>query len=415
MRLLTVGVEAGAQHDAQVRLGAYLLWFFLPQLVLYAVGAVATALLNADRRFVAAAIAPAFNNVVVVATMVVFRAMRGDATGLAITTSEKLVLGLGTTLGVVAMTVVPLLALRRGRLFPHIRWHTDLPLHAVARRGAWAVGHLGLNQLLMAATIVLAARVSGGVVAFQIAFTFFLLPHAVLSNPIYTVLYPRLAGDARVGRFELFADDLGAGCRYTAFVLLPAAALLAALAAPALTIVHFGALDEAGARLVAAVLAAYAAGLLGYSGFFLLTRAAYALDDVKGPTIVNFWVTVGAITGMVIASAAAHGEGRVIVLGLVHAIATALGSWALLVRLRRRLDRPVPVGSAIARDTAVATVAGVLAWLATHALDMSSRTGALLAIAIGAAVGGAAYLGGQRLLAAPELTSPFRSLAREPV
>ena len=50
-----------------------------PQLVLYAVGAVATALLNADRRFTAAAVAPVFNNLVVIATMVAFRAMRGGA------------------------------------------------------------------------------------------------------------------------------------------------------------------------------------------------------------------------------------------------------------------------------------------------------------------------------------------------
>ena len=44
MRLLTLAVASPAIRHQEVRLGAFLLWFFLPQLLLYAVGAVATAL-----------------------------------------------------------------------------------------------------------------------------------------------------------------------------------------------------------------------------------------------------------------------------------------------------------------------------------------------------------------------------------
>src|SRR5688572_18202495 len=69
MRVLTVGVDDPAVRDAEIRLGAFLLWFFLPQMLLYALGAVTTAMLNARRRFAAAALAPVANNVVVTATM----------------------------------------------------------------------------------------------------------------------------------------------------------------------------------------------------------------------------------------------------------------------------------------------------------------------------------------------------------
>jgi putative peptidoglycan lipid II flippase len=72
MRVLTAGVDDPAVRAAEIRLGAFFLWFFLPQVVLYAVGAVASAVLNARQQFAAAAFAPVANNVVVTATMVAF-------------------------------------------------------------------------------------------------------------------------------------------------------------------------------------------------------------------------------------------------------------------------------------------------------------------------------------------------------
>jgi putative peptidoglycan lipid II flippase len=412
MRVLTVGVSDEAVRANEIDLGTFLLLFFLPQVVLYAVGAVATALLNADRRFAAAAVAPVFNNVVVIATMIAFRAMRGGETNLPIDTSEMLVLALGTTGGVLAMTLVPLIALRRAHIGVEPRWHSDLNLRGLAAKGMWAVGHLGLNQVLVAVTIVLAAQVSGGVVAYQIAFTFFLLPHALLAHPLFTTLYPRLAGDAARARLDDFTGDLGKGIRTTAFVLLPASALLAALAGPLLRVVRLGALDEAGAALVAGVLASYAVGLLGYSGFFLLTRASYALDDMRAPTVVNLWVTFGAVAGMVVASTAATGDARVIVLGYVNAAAVTLGSLLLLRHVQSPLPRPIGALVSVTRDIAVAVLAGLVAWGVAGAVAGTSRGASLAAMVAGGTAGAAVYVGAQTALRAPELSWMWRAVRR---
>ncbi|MDQ4097305.1 MAG: hypothetical protein M3144_05485, partial [Actinomycetota bacterium] len=72
MRLLVSGVEPESLRDAQVRLGAFLLWFFLPQVVIYAAGLVSTAVLNAQGRFSLPVFAPVVNNVVVTASYVLF-------------------------------------------------------------------------------------------------------------------------------------------------------------------------------------------------------------------------------------------------------------------------------------------------------------------------------------------------------
>ena len=62
----------GAERTAQVHVMTVFILWFLPQMIFYGFTALATALLNAHRRFVAAAFAPVINNVIVIAILVVF-------------------------------------------------------------------------------------------------------------------------------------------------------------------------------------------------------------------------------------------------------------------------------------------------------------------------------------------------------
>ncbi len=406
MRLFTIGVPAGGLRSRQIELGAFLLWFFLPQLLLYATGAVATALLQADRRFLAAALAPVCNNVVVIAIMGAFAAGADDrvADTLRLTGVQELVLGLGTTAGVLVMVAIPVLAARRVGLAGRPRWRGGEGLGTLARKGIWGAGHIGLNEVLIFTTYVLASRVSGGQAAFQVAFTFFLLPHALLGNPVFTALFPRLSSHAARDDRARFCSDLSMGLRTTTLLLLPAAGLLASLALPGLTVIKgFGQFDGRGVALVAEVVAAYAFGLLGYTGFFLLTRASYALDDVRTPTVVNLGVTAFAVVGMAGASAAASGDGKVVVLGLVHAVAVTGGTVVLGFVLRRRLDRPVPVGATLVRAGAATAAACAVAWAVSSAVGWSSRSAAAIALVTASAAALAAYAAVLALLRTPEL------------
>lgn len=399
MRALTVGVDEA--RDARVELGAFLLLFVLPQLVLYGVGAVATALLQAKHRFAAAAAAPIGGNLVVIATMLAFRATQDSSTGLVEAGSGPAVLlGAGTLGGVLAMTAIPVVALWRAGE----RWRPAWPSGAsdrgeladIVRRGIWAAGHVGSHQLLVLVTIVLAARVAGGVVATQIALTFFLLPHAVLANPVFTARFPRFAADAGAGRLDRLAADVGAGLRSIAFLVAPAAALLAALAEPALRLIRLGALDADGARLVAGVLAAQAAGLLGYSSSFLLTRAAYALDDVRAPTIVGLATVAAGAAAMAVASSVADGDTRVVVLGFVIAAVHTANGLLLLGIVARRLPS-LGAAAGVVRSMVAASVAGVIAAAAARAADGGGRGGAVAAMAAGVVAGLGAYAAAQRL------------------
>jgi putative peptidoglycan lipid II flippase len=344
MRALTVAVSDPAVREREIRLGAFFLWFFLPQILLYAWGAIATALLHADRKFAASAFAPAANNVVVIATMAVFWAMRhggghsAGAVGLDLPVRQQAVLAIGTTIGVLAMTAMPVIACWRAGLALRPRWAPNHPgVRGLGRDGLWAGGYLALKQLLVAATLVLANRVEGGVVAYQVAFTFFLLPHALLAHPVFTALYPRLAADADAGRMDDFRRQVTSGAATVAVLMVPASVALALLGGPVLRAVRVGALDASGAHFVGKVVAAYAIGLVGYSVLQLLTRAAYAVHDTASPTVVSAVVTVLGVGAMIAFSSLASGENRVVVLGLVHSAVMIVGAGALLGVVARRM------------------------------------------------------------------------------
>ena len=249
-----------------------------------------------------------------------------------------------------------------------------------------------MTQLLVAVTLVLANRVEGGVVAYHIAFTTFLLPFALLAHPVLTTVYPGLAAEARAGRWAGFAEALGRGARSIAFLVLPATALLVALARPGLRVIEVGALDEAGSRLVARALAAYALGLAGYAALHLLTRASYAAGDTRTPALVNAGVAVGGSAVMVALFSLAEGSGRMVAIGVAHSVAMVVGALTLAALLRRRVGAPWPVGATVARSVAGALATGLVAAAVAGVVPSESRFGALAAVVLAGGAGTGAYL-----------------------
>lgn len=412
MRLLMAGVDDRAVQSSAVRLGAFLLWFFLPQVLLYAVGAVASALLVAQRRFAAAAFAPVANNVTVIATMVTFMTMRhGREPGLDLSTGPRLVLAIGTTAGVLAMTAVPVMALARTgvRLRPRLHLH-DPQVRLVARLGAWGAVLLASAQGLIAVTLVLANRVEGGVVAYQMAYTFFMVPMALVAHPVFTTLHPRLASHAQSQRWEAYGRELSRGVRALVLMVLPAAALLAALAEPGLRLIRLGALDVEDARLVASVLAAYAVGLAGYATFQLLVRAATSAGQAHLAALVGMAaMALGALL-MVVGSSLATGRGRVVALGVAHSVAVTVGAVALLAVIRFRLCRQIRVAPSVTRAAVAAVCVWVVATVGAHVLGPSGRLGALVDLVLAGLLAVAAGVAALWALNTPEVRAWRRHL-----
>lgn len=423
MELLVSGVADDAVRDRQVQLGTTFLWIFLPQIVVYDVGLVATAYLHARRKFALPAVAPAVNNVVVCAAYGTFWILRdGAAPSLDLTGLEIAVLAGGTSLAVVAFCALPVLgAWRAGFRFRPNLDRSDPELRALGRRAGWAVAYLAMTQVLLAAVLIVANRVEGGVVAYQVAFVFFLLPHSLFALPVMTTLFPEAAEHHQDGAHERLTATVERGVRAIAFFVLPVAACLTALADPVARVALFGEAAGSGLALVTAATVGFGPGLIGYSLFYFATRMFYAVDDTRTPATVHAAVVVAGVVAMFAAAGRLEGASLVGALGWTHSAVYLVGAAVLGVLLLRRVDGPVPaaaiggtVRATLARGSATAVVAGGVAWLVAARLPAellgSDRLAAVVVIVVAGACGLVVQVAGQQLIGGTRAVSVLRLL-----
>jgi putative peptidoglycan lipid II flippase len=413
MRVLTSGVEDASVRDAQIELGTVLLLVFLPQVLLYGVGLVATGALHADSGFAAPAAAPMANNVVVVAAYGVFWWLHRDAGPWPedpLTAVEVAVLAGGTTLGVVALTLVPLASLRRRSFRLRPRWlPRDPAVRRLGRHGGWATGQVVAVQGLLIVVLVLANAVAGGVVAFQFGTTYSLLPVALVAIPVTTAVFPTLS---RQRHASPFGAVLSRATVAAVALLAPAVAALVALAWPLCRVTAFGQAADAGLGSLATAVAWLAPSALGYGLVLLFTRALYARGDARSPTVVVGAVVALAALPMVVWSPADIEE-RMAVLGGLQSAAFLVAA-LLLALVVRRIVPPHERGvlGGVGRPVAAAVVAGLAMAGLVALLDPTSRWASLAVLAVAGGAGAVVY-GGVLQVTGPGLRELVRLEPRD--
>jgi putative peptidoglycan lipid II flippase len=401
--VLASGAGSEAVEERQVALSTFLLRFFIPQVLLYAVGTVSIAMLYAKRRFAVTAAAPIGNTVVIVTAMIVFRLLTGPGpAGLDLSTAEKLTLAVGGTLGVAAFVGVPTVALRRTGFALRPRYDRGDPaVRDLLRLSGWAVLQHAEVGILLGTAIVVGNGVEGGVLAYQVAWVFFLAPYAVLAQPVHTAILPELAGQAARGDDGAFAASSRWALDAMAYLVVPVAAAMLCLAQPGMRVVAFGR-AAGGVDLLAAGVASLAVGLFCYSAFLLLARAYYARGDSRTPALVALVTALVGAGVMVVGAQYAHGAALVAMLGIGHSTAYLLGAVVLSVGLSRRTGHAV-VPAALPRALAPAAVLGAAAWWVAETVAPRGRVATLALLAAIAVVGAALYVGAIRALGAGEM------------
>jgi putative peptidoglycan lipid II flippase len=340
IRMYTVGIH-GPQVEAERALASFFLKWFMPQIVFYGLGAgVATGLLNAHRRFAAPMFAPILNNLIAVATLFLFAALtpRGlTPTPGTISTLQKYVLAVGTTLGVVTMSLALWPSLRR--IGFRWRWTLDLKdagFRRIVRLARWAFVYVAANQLGYLVVIGLAARQQGGYTAYTSAFIFFQLPYAIFAVSIMTALLPSLASRWTDGDISMFRSQVAQGLRGTAFIVVPAAFGYLAMAVPIVRLLlQHGVMQAQSTELLAKVLQAFSIGLFSFCAFQLFLRGFYAMQDTRTPALINIFA-VGlntAVNFLYFRYLDLGVEG----LALGHATAYTFAAIVAVTVLRRRL------------------------------------------------------------------------------
>ncbi|MFL6102910.1 MAG: murein biosynthesis integral membrane protein MurJ [Actinomycetes bacterium] len=412
--IIRLYVHSGSPEErAQaVELGGQLLAMFLPQIVFYGVGAVMTGLLNAHRRFGVPMFAPILNNLVVIAVGLTFHALVGQQVPQVgeITTGQKLLLGLGTTAGVAAMTLVQWPFLRRIGFRFHFVWNwRDRAIRKMATLSAYTVGYVVTNQLGYLLVPVLAYGVQGGYTAYTTAFIFFQLPHGVFAVSVMTALLPPLSEYAVARDWAAFRATMARGIRLTAAVLLPAALGYLALAGPIVRLLlEHGVVTEASTSLLVPVLMVFVLGLVPFSTFQLVLRAFYALQDTRTTFRVNLVsVGVNVVVDLLLFNLLPQ-RWKIPGLAFGHVSSYTVGSALLLYLLSRRIGGLE--GSRILGAVGRMLVAGLVMVAATllvargvaAAIDPGLGRD-LVTVVAGVIVGAGTYLAVARLLRVEEL------------
>ena len=413
--LYTSGVGANRQEVRE--LATFFLRWFMPQIVFYGVGAVATGLLNAHRRFAVPMFAPILNNLIVIATFVAFALMPGPTDGSLATSAQQLVLAIGTTAGVIGMTLA---------LFPAVRalgfrfhWRGGWRHPSIVRIGhlaKWVLAYVAVNQLGYLVVIVLASRGQGWYTAYASAFILFQLPHAIVGVSIFTALLPAMSGRWSDGDVEGFRVRLVGGIRATAAIMIPAALGYLVLARPIVRLLlEHGVVTASSGELVSDVLVAFSLGLFAFSAFQLLLRAFYSMQDTRTPALVNVVaVAVNVVADLIFFFWLDLGVQG---LALGHATAYTVGALALFALIRRRTGG-LDIGSmvsGIVRSLVAGGITAGVAWLVARGLGSALGTATLLQQAIqvfGAiAAGLVAFVASATLLRIEEVAVVRRQLA----
>jgi putative peptidoglycan lipid II flippase len=387
-RLLLAG-----RSEAEIELAARFLVVFAPQVVLYGIGIVLAGVLQAHRRFAGPALAPLMSSLVVAGAYLLFAGIGGSSSVADLSRPAELVLGVGTTLGVVALSLsllVPMRGLRLG-LRPTLRF----PVGAAPRVRRLAVaGVLTLagQQLVAAVAIRLAAEGPAGTqVVYAAGLTLFLVPWAALAVPLATSAYPGLTERAAVGDEVGYRRALAPVAVLVVATAAVAAGVLVAVSGPIARVFLTSGPPAAVAALRDTIIA-FAPGLVGYALVAVLTRALYARGLWRSPTVcvVGGWLL--AVVADVVLSRSLPVEDRALALGAGHSLGVTVAGLGLLAVVARAagpgaLTGVVRAGVPAVAGAALGAVAGLWAAAALGA-DPVPDAGVPAAIGVGVVAGG---------------------------
>ncbi len=386
----------------QQRQATYFFRFFAPQVVFYGYTAVTAALLNSYHRFVATAFAPVANNVVAIATFLVFAyltpreaAAAGEPPPLGL-----FVLALGTTAGVAAMAAAQWPAVRRlplrirvRRGIAHLKYSSWPKL---LRLSTWIFGLVVTNQVGFGIALYLANGIQGGPTAYFMAFAFFQLPIGLVAISVVTAVVPSIAGFWVEGRKDAISARLERAIRAISVLLAPATAALVLVSAPAVTLLlERGIMSADSSRLVASTLVAFSLGIVPFSIWVLAVRCFYAMHDSRTPFLLNL-VEVGVT---VVLDFALYPRFQIVGLAAAHSAGYYVGAVLAVAVLFRRLGkgpRLVELVDPLLRVATAACLAGLAAWAVgrwTTASILARLGTGLVSQAVEVAVAGIAVAG----------------------
>lgn len=360
-------------------------FLLLPQIYFYGVFSVMLAVLNYNGIFRPGAWAPVWNNLVAIATLALFAVVGSGidpAAPVNLLSGPILLLGLGTTLGVVVQAAVLVPALRRAGVDLRPRWGLDPRIKQFGGHALAGVTYVLISQVGLVMTNRIGSAADEAAIAiYQTYWLLLQVPYGVIGVTLLTAINPRLADNGVAGRTDAVVRDISLGTRLSLFGLLPIIAFMTAFGPSIATgLFRYGNFDAENANILGLTLAFGAFTLIPYAVVLLQQRVFYAREDYWTPTLLILAITIVRVALSLVVPFVAQDRTHVVIgLALANGLGWVVGAIAGFVLLRRTLG-PLR-GRETARSavwTLGASAAGALtALVVDNVLPMDLLTDAL--------------------------------------
>ncbi|MFI7289433.1 murein biosynthesis integral membrane protein MurJ [Streptomyces anulatus] len=384
---LIVGVYTdydGRQAELTVALARYC----LPQILFYGLFTLLGQVLGARGRFGAMMWTPVLNNVVIIGVFGLYIGVAADSDG-TLSNADAHLLGWGTTAGIAVQTLalIPALRAARFRWRPRFDWRGS-GLTRPVRAAGWLVLLVLTNQLAYWVVTRLSTAsgqraveqgVAGGAgyTAYSYAYQLWVVPQGIITVSLVTALMPRMSRAAADGDLAGVRRDVAYALRTSAAVVVPAATVLLVLAPWVIgSVFGYGRATDADVTVMAGMMAAFAPGLIAFSGQYVLSRGFYAMSDTRTPFLLN--LVIAAVQAGLSAAAYLLLPARWAVTGMAGASTVAFFAGFAVTGyvLSRRLSGPgagsplrSPTLGAHVRLIAACLPAGAVAYGAARAAE----------------------------------------------
>jgi len=412
-RIFSLSPDPSVDPNDFRTVGTALTRIFLLQIFFYGIAALFGAVLNAQRRFFAAAWSPVLANIVIIVSLLYVPTLLDKdsplLTDVLDSPSFRWLLGLGATGGIALQALILLPAIHRAGL--NLRFRFDLRHPAVKKLLAlsgWTFGYVLANQLTVVIVKNLAQPGSGGQDAYAKATTFFYFPHGLLAMSIATTFIPEMARAVSRRDREAFVERTELGIRLVALLTIPAAFGFLALSRPIIgALLQHGQFDLPASINTARVLAGLALGLVGYSVYLFTLRGFYAHQDTRTPFIINCVQNVINIVLAFVLVGFYDVLGLGIAFALSYLIAAVIAIFVLQVKVPEFPAWHTVLS--IGRMMAAGAGMGIVVWLSAGAVGDNDGLGALARVIVGLLIGAVVYTGALTVLRVPEMAN-FRAI-----
>lgn len=248
-------------NQEEMNLSVFFFQFFAVQVVFYGASSIVSGLLNANRNYLPGAIAPVFNNIIVIATFLAYAFIAPVNQTLAF-----FVIAVGNPLGVFVQMLIQIPALRRCgiKLRPRIDFH-DPALRETVQIGLPAlfvtVCSFATVSVSNAASYCFADNGPSVIAYARLWFTF---PYSFLTIPVATAMFTELSDMQADGNTRGVIRGIVSGSNQIFFLMIPFALYLVVFSVPLVTLYHMGAFTDESITQIASYLAVMAVALPFY-------------------------------------------------------------------------------------------------------------------------------------------------------